>query len=340
MPGVRCQYNEQVFYRWWWKERQNGLCTVVRGSYEEAGAVRNGGGIQAWAAPYSHICVFDSQGQCWHPWLTLQQGHREGQGCGPPRVAILVSKGCAPTGTMLIWVACAATRGHDDILSPGNKAISGSVPQQQSESGLMSTTPVTTGHHRNHVYWNLRAVAGSVPRWTLQHGRVDPSTHSGKMAATVWALDRWLCPLLVRVVPMSRASYHSDLHLGPWVWPSLTVVSSMTWWSARRDWSCIMITTRSSWLNKSRISEKSFWWGSSGNDASETGVFEPDLEHFAGGADWTKGIYTARHTTAPDATRMDKEVLEGWRNEVGFFDCLFVLLFFKLILGAYCRGKR
>lgn len=44
------------------KERQNDLCTVVRGSSEKAGAVRNGNGIQAWAAAYSHICVFDSQG--------------------------------------------------------------------------------------------------------------------------------------------------------------------------------------------------------------------------------------------------------------------------------------
>lgn len=41
-------------------------------------------------------------------------------------------------------------------------------------------------------------------------------------------------------------------------------------------------------------------------------------ERFAGGADWTKG-YITRRTVAPDATKMNEEVLERWKDNVVFF---------------------
>lgn len=48
-------------------------------------------------------------------------------------------------------------------------------------------------------------------------------------------------------------------------------------------------------------------------------------KHFVGGTDWTKG-YTARHTTAPNATRVNEKVLERWRSKVVVLYCFAVTI--------------
>ena len=70
----------------------------------------------------------------------------------------------------------------------------------------------------------------------------------------------------------------------------------------------------------SRISEKSFSEGPVMMVSPEARVLNPDQQLIAvnivGGANWTKWMLC--DTSAPHATRMNEEVLERWRSEVGF----------------------
>lgn len=60
-------------------------------------------------------------------------------------LAILVSKGGATSGAMLICMACAATRGHDEIWAQAaTRVCLGLWPYKQSGLVLMSMASLTT----------------------------------------------------------------------------------------------------------------------------------------------------------------------------------------------------